>query len=73
MDGFVRRASEGDARWFYGNLFIIKAAGPDTGGRFSLIEATSARYLLINSPPGFADEVAQAPPSQTLTLPPPGT
>jgi hypothetical protein len=48
MEGFVRRTSEGDARWFYGNLFII------------------------NSPPGFAREVAQAPPAQTLTLPPSG-
>jgi hypothetical protein len=29
-----------------------------------------ARYLLINSPPGFAGEVAKAPPAQALTLPP---
>jgi mannose-6-phosphate isomerase-like protein (cupin superfamily) len=131
MQGFVRKATEGDARWFYGNLFVIKAGGPDTGGRFSLIDCTSppgfepgthihpgeaeafyvlegtlhgrcgtanwsasagdlvfippdtphnftvagevpARYLVINSPPGFAAEVAQAPPAQTLTLPPPG-
>jgi mannose-6-phosphate isomerase-like protein (cupin superfamily) len=130
MEGFVRRAGQGDARWFYGNLFVIKAAAPETGGRFSLIDCTSppgfqpgththqdedeafyvlegvlqgqcgtanwtasagdlvfiprdtphnftvmgqvpARYLLINSPPGFASEVAQAPPAQTLTLPPP--
>ena len=131
MDGFVRRADEGDARWFFGNLFVIKAGGADTGGRFSLIECISppgfepgththadedeafyvldgrldgqcgdaswaavagdvvfiprdtphnftvmgqepARYLLINSPPGFAGEVAQAPPAQALTLPPSG-
>lgn len=131
MDGFVRRASEGDARWFYGNLFVIKAGGPGMRGRFSLIDCTSpagfepgththededeafyvldgtlqgqcagadwtasagdfvfiprdtphnfivtgqtpARYLLINTPPGFAREVAQAPPARALTLPPPG-
>lgn len=131
MDGFVRRAGEGDARWFFGNLFVIKAGAADTGGRFSLIDCISppgfepgththagedeafyvldgrlegqcgdaswaaaagdlvfiprdtphnftvtgqvpARYLLINSPPGFAGEVAQAPPAQALTLPPPG-
>jgi mannose-6-phosphate isomerase-like protein (cupin superfamily) len=131
MEGFVRKAAEGDARWFYGNLFVIKAGGPGTGGRFSLIEATSppgfepgmhihqdedeafyvldgmlhgrcgdagwtasagdfvfiprdtphnftvmgqtaARYLLINSPPGFAAEVARAPQAQARTLPPPG-
>jgi quercetin dioxygenase-like cupin family protein len=45
MEGFVRRASDGDARWFYGNLFVIKAAGSDAGGRFSFIDCTS--------PPGF--------------------
>jgi hypothetical protein len=27
MAGFVRKASEGDARWFCGNLFVIKVAG----------------------------------------------
>lgn len=129
MNGFVRQAGEGDARWFFGNLFVIKAGGADTGGRFSLIDCTSppgfepgmhshtdedeafyvldgrlegqcggaswaaaagdlvfiprdtphnftvkgqtaARYLLINSPPGFASEVAAAPPAQALTLPP---
>jgi quercetin dioxygenase-like cupin family protein len=131
MGGFVRRAGEGDARWFFGNLFVIKAGGADTGGRFSLIDCTSppgfepgthihagedeafyvldgrlegqcggaswaagagdlvfiprdtphnftvtgqaaARYLLINSPPGFESEVAEAPPAQALTLPPSG-
>lgn len=41
MEGFVRKADEGDARWFYGNLFVIKAGGPGTGGRFSLIDCTS--------------------------------
>ena len=46
MDGFVRRAGEGDARWFYGNLFVIKVGGADTQGRVSLIDCTS--------PPGFA-------------------
>jgi quercetin dioxygenase-like cupin family protein len=129
MEGFVRRADEGDARWFDGCLFVIKAGGADTGGRFSVIDCTSppgfepgththqgedeafyvldgtlqgqcgndswtastgdlvfiprdtphnftvigqaaARYLVINSPPGFASEVAQAPPAQALTLPP---
>jgi quercetin dioxygenase-like cupin family protein len=130
MDGFVRKADEGDARWFYGNLFVIKAGGPDMGGRLSVIDCTSpagfepgthchddedevfyvldgvlnghcgdlewtaspgdmvfiprdtphnftvageapAHYLLINTPPGFAREVAEAPPAQALTLPPP--
>ena len=28
MAGFVREAAEGDARWFYGNPFVIKVAGP---------------------------------------------
>ncbi len=130
MGGFVRRAGEGDARWFFGNLFVIKVGGGDTGGRVSVIDCTSppgfepgthvhagedeifyvvegrlegrcgdagwaagegdlvfiprdtphnftvvgraARYLLINSPPGFEGEVAAAPPAQALTLPPPG-
>jgi quercetin dioxygenase-like cupin family protein len=131
MDGFVRRAGDGDARWFFGNLFVIKVGGGDTGGRVSVIDCTSppgfepgthahagedeifyvlegrlegqcggaswaagagdlvfiprdtphnftvmgqaaARYLLVNSPPGFEDEVAAAPPAQALTLPPPG-
>jgi hypothetical protein len=43
MEGFVCRGSAGDARWFYGNLFMIKAGGPGTGGRrFSLIDCTAA-------------------------------
>jgi len=132
MAGFVRRANEGDARWFYGNLFVIKADGRDTDGRFSIIDCISppgfqpgvhshngedeafyildgelqgqcgdtswaasagdlvfiprdtphnftvlgqqpARYLLINSPSGFASEVAAAPYAQALTLPPSST
>jgi len=44
MDGFVRRAREGDARWFYGNLFVIKVGGADTEGRVSLIEIRSIRH-----------------------------
>jgi quercetin dioxygenase-like cupin family protein len=129
VGGCVRRASDGDARWFFGNLFVIKVGGGETEGRVSVIDCTSppgfepgihvhagedeifyvlegrlegrcgdaswaagagdlvfiprdtphnftvmgqtaARYLLINSPPGFADEVAQAPPAQALILPP---
>lgn len=27
MDGLVRKADEGDARWFSENLFVIKAGG----------------------------------------------
>jgi mannose-6-phosphate isomerase-like protein (cupin superfamily) len=44
--GFVRRSHDGDAHWFYGNLFTIKVAGEHTHGQFAVIECTS--------PPGFA-------------------
>jgi quercetin dioxygenase-like cupin family protein len=128
-NGFVRRAGDGDARSFFGNLFVIKVGGADTEGRVSVMDCTSppgfqpgththagedeifyllagrlegqcgdaswtatagdlvfvprdtphnftvmggqpARYLLINTPPGFEDEVAAAPPAQARTLPP---
>jgi len=45
----------------------------DTPHDFTVMGQAPARYLLINSPPGFAREVAQAPSAQDLTLPPPGT
>jgi quercetin dioxygenase-like cupin family protein len=42
----VLRPDEGRALWFLGNLVTVKAEGPDTGGRATVVE-----FL---NPPGFA-------------------
>ena len=34
------RADEGEARWWFGALAVIKATAADTGGRLSIIEIT---------------------------------
>ena len=34
------RSNEGDARWWFGSLAVIKATGADTGGQFTIIEVT---------------------------------
>jgi hypothetical protein len=44
----------------------------DTPHNFTVMGQAAARYLLINGPSGFESEVAQAPPTQALTLPPAG-
>lgn len=38
--GYVLGPEEGDARWYMGCLFDWKAVGEQTGGWFSLVEAT---------------------------------
>lgn len=43
---YVLREAEGDASWFLGNLFTVKAAGPQTRGRLTVAESLN--------PPGFA-------------------
>jgi ethanolamine utilization protein EutQ (cupin superfamily) len=73
MGGFVRRAKLhghcGGVSWAAaaGDLVFIPR---DTPHNFTVTGQTAARYLLINSPPNFAAEVAEAPPAQALTLPP---
>lgn len=43
---YIRGDGEGEAWWFLGSLMTVKAAGPDTGGRLTVVE-------FVN-PPGFA-------------------
>jgi quercetin dioxygenase-like cupin family protein len=43
------RSEEGEARWWLGQLAVIKATAADTGGQFTIVEVTS--------PPGY-----EAPP-----------
>jgi quercetin dioxygenase-like cupin family protein len=35
--------ADGDARWFLGNLAVVKLTGEETDGQFSLVEALAAR------------------------------
>ena len=50
---------KGDARWFFGQLAIIRATAADTDGAYTLVE--------VESPPGF-----EAPlPAESMTPPPP--
>jgi len=39
-------ADEGEARWWFGSLAVIKATAADTGGQMSILE--------ITNPPGYA-------------------
>ena len=34
------RSDEGDARWWFGSLAVIKATAADTGGQFTIVEIT---------------------------------
>ena len=34
------RSDEGEARWWFGSLAVIRATGADTGGQFTIIEVT---------------------------------
>jgi mannose-6-phosphate isomerase-like protein (cupin superfamily) len=43
---YRRRADEGEAYWFLGNLLTVKASGAQTRGRMSVVE--------VLHPPGFA-------------------
>jgi quercetin dioxygenase-like cupin family protein len=36
----TRTADEGEARWWFGALAVIKATAEDTGGRISIVEVT---------------------------------
>ena len=38
----VIRTSEGEARWWFGSLAVIKAASADTGGQMAIVEITEA-------------------------------
>lgn len=46
---YVHREGEGEALWFLGNLMTVKAAGAQTRGRLTVIEAVN--------PAGFAPPV----------------
>jgi quercetin dioxygenase-like cupin family protein len=34
------RSDEGEARWWFGALAVIRATGADTGGQFTIVEVT---------------------------------
>ncbi len=40
---YGRGSEAGEAIWFLGQLFVIKAAGEDTGGAFALMEGSAPR------------------------------
>lgn len=40
VDPLTRTADEGEARWWFGALAVIKATAEDTGGRISIVEVT---------------------------------
>ncbi len=46
LEPLAIRKNEGEARWWFGGLAVIKATAADTGGQMSIIEVTT--------PPGFA-------------------
>jgi quercetin dioxygenase-like cupin family protein len=38
----VVRSDEGEARWWFGSLVVIKATAADTGGQMTIVEITEA-------------------------------
>jgi mannose-6-phosphate isomerase-like protein (cupin superfamily) len=42
LDPLAVSGDEGEARWWFGSLAVIKATAADTGGRMSLLEITEA-------------------------------
>ncbi|CAN5650482.1 cupin domain-containing protein [soil metagenome] len=40
LDPVAVRAGEGEARWWFGALAVVKASGADTGGQMTIIEVT---------------------------------
>jgi quercetin dioxygenase-like cupin family protein len=40
LEAVAVHADEGEARWWLGNLAVIKATAGDTGGRMSIVEVT---------------------------------
>ena len=40
LEPSVVRSDEGDARWWFGSLAVIKATAVDTGGQFTIVEIT---------------------------------
>jgi mannose-6-phosphate isomerase-like protein (cupin superfamily) len=42
LDPVAVSSDEGEARWWFGSLAVIKATAADTGGRMSLLEITEA-------------------------------
>src|SRR5687768_13335705 len=45
MTPIAVRADEGEARWWFGSLAVIKATAADTGGQMTILE--------ITEPPGY--------------------
>src|SRR2546421_9100024 len=41
LDPVVVRRDEGEARWWFPSIAVIKATGADTGGRVTIIEETA--------------------------------
>ena len=40
VDAITVATGEGEARWWFGTLAVIKATAADTGGQFTLVEVT---------------------------------
>ncbi len=40
MDPFAVKQDEGEARWWFGALAVIKASSADTGGLMTIVEVT---------------------------------
>ncbi len=40
LDAVAVATGEGEARWWFGTLAVIKATAADTGGQFTLVEVT---------------------------------
>ena len=40
LEPSVVRSDEGDARWWFGSLAVIKATAAETGGQFTIVEIT---------------------------------
>jgi len=59
---YILGDGEGEAVWFLGSLVTIKAAGPDTGGRLTVVE-------FVN-PPGFAPPLHRHPGTVSAAKPP---
>lgn len=39
------KLKQGDARWFFGNLAVIRATAEDTGGKYTLVDVTAPAGL----------------------------
>ena len=43
----VVRRDEGDARWWFGNLVVIKTTADETAGRLTIVEVTAPPGLEV--------------------------